>query len=841
MADGTHHGSLNDAGPAQGAALTRGQDLPADLAELDLGQLMGIDIAAGAPSPGAKSQWDGEDLPADLMDLDLDQLMGLDVIRHAPLPRPTLDTFNPRLATPDPDLAANDFSTPPAPSPASTATSGAPGEGTVIEDVLADASGGDDGVLALDELGANARNDDPNHQGPQGEEPSLDLVGLDLETLMEIAVGGIGAIEDIANEGDASLDTDAKFDIFDLGALAPAFGLPISPFSAGFTGEATESPPVVESDDTGSGGDTTTTTTTTDPTPPTPPNNAPVAAADGATTNEDTAVTLAVLGNDSDADGDSLSVSAVTQGANGTVVINGDNTVTYTPNANFNGADSFTYTVDDGNGGSDTATVSVTVNAVNDTPAAASDGATTNEDTAVVVAVLANDSDVDGDSLSVSAVTQGANGTVVINGDNTVTYTPNANFNGADSFTYTVDDGNGGSDTATVNVTVNAVNDAPTTNNVSANGAEDAASIAITLTGGDIDGTVQSFALSSLPANGTLYTDAGLTTAAATATDYAASGEALTLYFVPDADWNGVTSFDFAAKDDGGASDASPATATVTVTAVNDAPTATNDSAGTPVDTAVIISVLANDTDPDTGDTLSITGVTQGANGTVLDNGDGTVTYTPNLSFSGTDTFTYTADDGQGGSDTGTVTVYVDTGIMGTSGDDTLSGTNGVDIMFGLDGNDDLKGRDGDDTIYGGDGNDTLNGQGDSDALFGGAGDDILVWDSIDTTIDGGGGTDTLDASGADVDITTFAGTITGIEQIDLSAVGNQSVTLTAQDVLDMSDTNTVTIVGGSPDTVEAGTGWTDGGISGGFHTYTQGLATLLVDTDVSVNADITA
>ncbi len=754
MADGRHHGSLNDTGPAQGAAPAPGQDLPADLAALDLDQLMGLDVIVVDPLTGGSSLPGEEDLPADLLDLDLDQLMGLDVTSDAPLPRPNADTFNPLPPTTAAEDAPNGVSTPPAAlypatSPVLAGTAGAPGEGTVIEDVLADASGGGDGVLALDELGANARNDGQNHQAPQGEEPSLDLVGLDLETLMEIAVSGIGQIEDIANEGDASLDTDAKFNIFDLGALAPGYGLPLSLFSAGFTGEATESPPVVESDDTGSGGDTTTTTTTTttDPGTPAPPNNAPAAAADGATTNEDTAV---------------------------------------------------------------------------------------------VVTVLGNDSDVDGDSLSVGAVTQGANGTVVINGDNTVTYTPNVNFNGADSFTYTVDDGNGGSDTATVNVTVNAVNDAPVTNSAAASGAEDAASIAVTLTGGDVDGTVQSFALSTLPANGTLYTDAGLTTLAATATDYAASAEALTLYFVPDADFNGVTSFDFAAKDDGGAVDASPATATVTVTSVNDAPVAVDDAAATAVDTAVIVSVLANDSDADS-DPLSVASVTQGANGSVVINGDNTVTYTPNLSFSGTDTFTYTADDGQGGSDTGTVTVYVGTAIEGGAGDDTLNGTNSVDFIFGYGGDDTLSGRNGDDTIYGGDGNDTLNGQGGSDALFGGAGDDILVWDSIDTTIDGGSGTDTLNASGADVDITTFAGTFTGIEQIDLSAVGNQSVTLTAQDVLDMSDTNTVTIVGGSPDTVDAGTGWTDGGISGGFHSYTQGLATLLVDTDVAVNGDITA
>jgi len=86
-------------------------------------------------------------------------------------------------------------------------------------------------------------------------------------------------------------------------------------------------------------------------------------------------------------------------------------------------------------------------------------------------------------------------------------------------------------------------------------------------------------------------------------------------------------------------------------------------------------------------------------------------------------------------------------------------------------------------------------------------------------------------------------GAIGGIEVIDLATdAGANTVTLTAFDVvLDISDTDIVTITGDAGDSVEAGTGWTDGGISGGFHTYTQGLATLLVDTDVSVNADITA
>ena len=310
----------------------------------------------------------------------------------------------------------------------------------------------------------------------------------------------------------------------------------------------------------------------------------------------DTARTIAVLGNDSDLDGDTLSVASVTQGANGTVAINGDNTVTYTPNANFNGSDSFTYTVADGNGGTDTATVTVTVTAVNDAPTSNAVAASGAEDTAAIAITLTG-GDIDGTVQSFALGSLPANGslftdagltTLAATGTDyaasgealTLYFVPTADFNGNTSFTYAAKDDAGAADAspATVTITVTAVNDAPSTNNVSASGAEDAASISITLTGGDIDGTVQSFALGSLPANGTLYTDAGLTTLAATGTDYAASGEALTLYFVPTANFNGNTSFTYAAKDDGGAADATPATASITVTAVNDAPVATDDS-----------------------------------------------------------------------------------------------------------------------------------------------------------------------------------------------------------------------------------------------------------------------
>ena len=103
-----------------------------------------------------------------------------------------------------------------------------------------------------------------------------------------------------------------------------------------------------------------------------------------------------------------------------------------------------------------------------------------------------------------------------------------------------------------------------------AGGAEDAVAIPVTLTGSDIDGTVVSYRLSGLPTDGVLYTDAALITLAATGTDYAATAEALTLYFVPDADWNGAASFDYTATDDQGVAGAFQATATITVAAVDD-------------------------------------------------------------------------------------------------------------------------------------------------------------------------------------------------------------------------------------------------------------------------------
>ena len=132
--------------------------------------------------------------------------------------------------------------------------------------------------------------------------------------------------------------------------------------------------------------------------------------------------------------------------------------ITFTPDAGFDGTASFDYTVSDGNGGFDTATVSVLVSA-NTPPVAGDDEAVTDEDTPVYIPILDNDSDADGDELTV-ALGDPSNGSVVFDGEGYL-YTPDADFNGDDSFTYTISDGNGGSDTATVSITVTAVNDAP--------------------------------------------------------------------------------------------------------------------------------------------------------------------------------------------------------------------------------------------------------------------------------------------------------------------------------------------------------------------------------------------
>jgi outer membrane protein OmpA-like peptidoglycan-associated protein len=190
---------------------------------------------------------------------------------------------------------------------------------------------------------------------------------------------------------------------------------------------------------------------------------------DSATVAEDSGATaIDVLGNDTIAPdaGEILTITAATQPADGTVVITGGGTgLTFQPDADFTGTTTFTYTISDGNGGTATATVTVNVTPVNDPPSASDDTAMVAEDAGpTAIDVLGNDTIAPdaGEILTITAVTQPANGTVVITGGGTgLTFQPDADFIGTTTFTYTISDGNGGTAIATVTITVTPVDESP--------------------------------------------------------------------------------------------------------------------------------------------------------------------------------------------------------------------------------------------------------------------------------------------------------------------------------------------------------------------------------------------
>ena len=193
---------------------------------------------------------------------------------------------------------------------------------------------------------------------------------------------------------------------------------------------------------------------------------APVAVADAYSTAEDVVLTVnapGVLANDTDADGDTLTATKVSDPAHGAVALSTDGSFTYSPTANFSGTDSFTYKASGGGTDSNVVTATITVTPVNDVAVATADSYSTGEDTPLVVGaagVLANDTDPDG-ALTAVKVSDPAHGAVTLGSDGSFTYTPTANFAGSDSFTYKANDGTADSNVATVTITVNAVNDAP--------------------------------------------------------------------------------------------------------------------------------------------------------------------------------------------------------------------------------------------------------------------------------------------------------------------------------------------------------------------------------------------
>ena len=477
--------------------------------------------------------------------------------------------------------------------------------------------------------------------------------------------------------------------------------------AAGATGSATVTVTLQDDGGTANGGADTSAPRTFTITVGTP-NRAPVAADDTATTAEDTAVTIAVTGNDTDADQDVLSVIAVTQPPVDTGTVGFTATgVTFTPAVNFYGPAAFTYTISDGNGGTATANVTVTVTPVNDAPVNTLPAQTGTEDTTTPITGLSV-ADVDAGSGNLTVTLSVTNGTLAGSGFSpagssialtgtlaainaalaTVTFTPAANFNGTATLTMATSDlGNTGSggpqtDTDTAPIVVAAVNDAPTiTGAVLNQTVTDKATLPpfANVTIGDVDTPAQTLTLTITLDDAAKGTLAGATpvgggqyTLTGTAADLTTAVRALVFTPTPnrvDPDQTETTVFTLSVTDAVAAPAA--ATASVVATSVNDAPSAANASlAATEDGPAVTTAVLADDPDTDDSPTTLSYAVTQPAEGTVTITGDGRFTFNPGTAFQDLAegqtrqvTFTYTATDKHNATSApGTVTVTV-TGV----------------------------------------------------------------------------------------------------------------------------------------------------------------------------------
>jgi subtilisin family serine protease len=369
-------------------------------------------------------------------------------------------------------------------------------------------------------------------------------------------------------------------------------------------------------------------------------NHRPDATDDTTTTAEDTPVDIDVLSNDSDLDGDALTVTGVTAPAFGTATLNPTGTVHYVPNPNANGTDTFGYTVDDGAGGTDAGTVSVVVSPVNDPPVAVDDALVTTRDTSSNIAVLANDIEPDVDPLLVVSTTDPANGTATIEADWSITYFPDPGYDGPDAFDYTVSDGAGETDIGHVTVTVTAVNNPPVAVADSLTTPED--------TGGSLD-----------PAANDTDQDGGALVVTAVTQPTHGVAELRpdgTVAYTPEANYNGPDAFGYTITDGAGAT--ASGLVSVTVSPVNDPPVAVADSVTTREDESLNLAVAANDTDVD-GDSLVAASIAAAGLGGAVVEADGTITYTPPANYAGTDSFSYVVSDGQGGTDTGVVSITI--------------------------------------------------------------------------------------------------------------------------------------------------------------------------------------
>jgi hypothetical protein len=600
------------------------------------------------------------------------------------------------------------------------------------------------------------------------------------------------------------------------------------------------------------------------------------AAANAVAENAADGAAVGLTAQASDPEGDAVTYS-LTDGAGGRFAIDPNTGIVTVANASLldfetNTSHSITV-VASSSGGTSSHSYAITVGNTNEGPGALSDAnaaanaVAENAADGAAAGLIGQASDPEGDTVTYS-LSDDAGGRFAIDPNTGIVTVANASLldfetNASHGITV-VASSSGGTSSQSYTITVSNANEGPgalSDVNAAANAvAENAANgtaVGLTAQVSDPEGDTVTYSLSD---------DAGGRFAIDPNTGIVTVANASLLDF----ETNASHSITVVASSSGGTSSQSY---TITVTDVAEPPVAIDDSVNTNEDAAFSGNVLSNDTGG--AGPLTVSLGSGPVSGTLTLNANGSFTYTPDVNFNGSDSFTYVVTDSLGATDTGVVTIAVaplGIDIFGTSGADTINGTaareniyglNGADVIhagggndyvdggigkddiYGEDGDDWLIGGNGTDQLYGGNGNDILDGSnGGNSVVFGEAGDDTLIWSAALKTADGGAGTDTLRADLGSVNLTSSSGGVASIEIIDLSRGSSAStVTLSAQDVLDISDTDVLKILGTSTDSVQAGTGWTDGGVADGVHTYTKdvsgSLATLIVDVDVTINPDI--
>ncbi|MGX5735820.1 Ig-like domain-containing protein [Bosea thiooxidans] len=500
-----------------------------------------------------------------------------------------------------------------------------------------------------------------------------------------------------------------------------------------------------------------------------PTNHAPTAVNGEAVGVLNTLVTGQISASDQDA-GQSLIFSLKQGPAHGTVFVYSDGTYRYTPATGYTGADSFTVLVNDGRGGTTEATVSLTINPPNAAPVAADDtGLGTEYGAALTIdpaTLLANDTDANGDTLTILSVASGTGGTVALDDDGNIVFTPAAGFEGEATFSYTVSDGKGGTATAAVTVTVSPEPEVPAgtefDDELTGTAGDD---VVAALAGDDVvSGGAGNDVIDGGEGDDELFGDEGDDVLKGGAGDDALFGGA------------GNDVLQGGAGDDvldGGegidTADYSGDTAGIVVDLANGS--AEGDAIGSDALTAIetVIGGAGNDIlIGDAGDNVFVGGL----GNDVIDGG------------AGFDTLDLSAA-------TGPVTVDFARGLVSGAGLGSDSFSHIEKLLFGA-GDDAVSGGNGNETFDGGAGNDTLKGGAGNDTLAGGEGNDSLDGGSGDDVVDGGAGNDTIKAG-------------SGIDSIDAGA---------GDDVIDAGSGNDVILAGAGNDVVDAGSG--DDRIAGG-------------------------